>query len=247
MTEESDEKLALEYFERAYARQRNGELEEAIELYKKSIAILPTAVAHTFLGWTYSFQSRYDDAIAECHRAIAIDPDFGNPYNDIGAYLIEKGTTRRSDPVARKSHRCSSLRKLLFPALQPGTRLRAEALLEESDGVLPQRARTESRLHTCEGVAAALAGDVQLESFIDDGTRQFAWLPDAGCCYPEDRSVRSNLLPSSADGKAGRAVKSVLEKLKQEGASGEMNAGRPGGTGLGAGRTGGNCFPAARR
>ena len=28
-------------------------------------------------------------AIAECKRAIEIDPEFGNPYNDIGAYLIE--------------------------------------------------------------------------------------------------------------------------------------------------------------
>jgi Tfp pilus assembly protein PilF len=34
---------------------------------------------------------RIEDAIEECHRAIAQDPDFGNPYNDIGAYLIEKG------------------------------------------------------------------------------------------------------------------------------------------------------------
>ena len=91
MAEESDQKLAFEYFERAYARQMNGELEEAIDLYKKSISILPTAEAHTFLGWTYSFQNRYDEAIEECHRAIAVDPDFGNPYNDIGAYLIEKG------------------------------------------------------------------------------------------------------------------------------------------------------------
>jgi tetratricopeptide (TPR) repeat protein len=49
----------------------------------------PTAEAHTFLGWTYHFQGRLDDAIAECKRAIEIDPEFGNPYNDIGAYLIE--------------------------------------------------------------------------------------------------------------------------------------------------------------
>jgi Tfp pilus assembly protein PilF len=34
-------------------------------------------------------QGRLPEAIEECHRAIAIDPDFGNPYNDIGAYLIE--------------------------------------------------------------------------------------------------------------------------------------------------------------
>jgi len=40
---------------------------------------------------TYHFQGKLEDAIAECQRAIKIDPDFGNPYNDIGAYMIEQG------------------------------------------------------------------------------------------------------------------------------------------------------------
>src|SRR3989440_12973247 len=31
----------------------------------------------------------YDVGIEECKRAIEVDPSFGNPYNDIGAYLIE--------------------------------------------------------------------------------------------------------------------------------------------------------------
>ena len=115
MAEENDEKLALDYFERAYAHQRNGELEEAIALYKKSIEILPTAEAHTFLGWTYSFQNRYDDAIAECHRAIAVDPDFGNPYNDIGAYLIEKGLLEEAIPWLEKATVAPRYENYCFP------------------------------------------------------------------------------------------------------------------------------------
>lgn len=82
---------AVELLEEAYRQQMAGELEEAIRLYKKSIATHPTAEAYTFLGWTYSFQGRIDDAIEQCKRAIAVDPEFGNPYNDIGAYLIQKG------------------------------------------------------------------------------------------------------------------------------------------------------------
>ena len=77
------------YFEQAYGAQMEGRLDEAIDLYKRSLAVWPTAEAHTFLGWVYSAQNRWDEAIAECHLAIAVDPDFGNPYNDIGAYLIE--------------------------------------------------------------------------------------------------------------------------------------------------------------
>ena len=32
---------------------------------------------------------KLDDAIAECKKAIAVDPEYGNPYNDIGTYLID--------------------------------------------------------------------------------------------------------------------------------------------------------------
>ena len=88
MTEEEAKKIAQQIFSKAYDLQMAGDLEEAIEEYKRSIEIFPTAEAHTFLGWTYSFQGRYEDAIAECKEAIKVDPDFGNPYNDIGAYII---------------------------------------------------------------------------------------------------------------------------------------------------------------
>ncbi|HEX8185222.1 MAG TPA: tetratricopeptide repeat protein [Blastocatellia bacterium] len=84
---------ALALFQTAYKAQMRGDLDEAADLYRQSIARYETAEAHTFLGWTYSFMGMTDEAIAECHRAIAVDPDFGNPYNDIGAYLIEKGDT----------------------------------------------------------------------------------------------------------------------------------------------------------
>ena len=115
MAEENDQKLAIEYFQRAYAHQLKGELDEAIEFYKKSIAILPTAEAHTFLGWTYSFLGRYDDAITECHRAIEIDPDFGNPYNDIGAYLIEQGALDEAIPWLEKAMLAVRYESYCFP------------------------------------------------------------------------------------------------------------------------------------
>ncbi len=85
-----DKEEAWDLFQRAYELQMKGNLEEAVSLYKESIARHPTAEAYTFLGWTYSFMGRIDEAIDECHHAIRVDPDFGNPYNDIGVYLIEK-------------------------------------------------------------------------------------------------------------------------------------------------------------
>ena len=82
---------AKKLFHQAYQAQLENNYEEAIELYLRSIETFPTAEAHTFLGWVYSFQDRYDDAIAECLEAIRVDEAFGNPYNDIGSYLLAKG------------------------------------------------------------------------------------------------------------------------------------------------------------
>ena len=91
MTDAERKRKAVELLQEAYHHQMAGELERAIELYQQSIAMHPTAEAHTFLGWTYSFQGRLEDAIACCKEAIAVDPDFGNPYNDIGSYLLKLG------------------------------------------------------------------------------------------------------------------------------------------------------------
>ena len=79
---------AWDLLQKAYREQMEGEYDSAVDLYKQSLEIFPTAEAHTFLGWTYHFQGKVDEAIAECKRAITVDPDFGNPYNDIGSYLV---------------------------------------------------------------------------------------------------------------------------------------------------------------
>lgn len=89
---------AARLFHKALEQQMKGNLGIAEELYKRSISIFPTAEAHTFLGWTFSFDGRFEDAIGECRKAIEVDPEFGNPWNDIGAYLIELG---REDEAIR--------------------------------------------------------------------------------------------------------------------------------------------------
>ncbi len=88
---ESQSEKSKEYLLKAYQLQMNGKFEEAILNYKKSLKIHPTPEAHTFLGWTYSFIGDYEKAIDECKTAISLDPEYGNPYNDIGAYLIQQG------------------------------------------------------------------------------------------------------------------------------------------------------------
>jgi Tfp pilus assembly protein PilF len=111
---------AIELWQQAYAHQVRKELDQAIRLYRDSIALCPTAEAHTFLGWAYSFQGRLDEAIAECRKAIALEPDFGNPYNDIGVYLIEQGDLQGAIPWLEQAKRAPRYEPRHFPYLNLG-------------------------------------------------------------------------------------------------------------------------------
>jgi len=111
---------AMELFQMAYERQMRGELDRAAILYEQSIALFPTAEAHTFLGWTFSFMGRIDDAIAACKRAIEVDPTFGNPYNDIGAYLIEKNLWDEAIPWFERALEAPRYESYCFPHFNLG-------------------------------------------------------------------------------------------------------------------------------
>src|SRR5262249_53007109 len=66
---------AISLWQEGYRAHMEGDFERAVELYTKSIALAPTAEAYTFRGWAYSRMGRTDDAVAECHKAIEVDPD----------------------------------------------------------------------------------------------------------------------------------------------------------------------------
>ena len=111
----TDRERAIALWRDAYGRQMAGDLEGAIETYRRSIAVWPTAEAHTFLGWTYSFQGRLEEATAECLRAIEVDPDFGNPYNDIGVYLIQQDKLEEAIPWLERAKAAPRYEPRQFP------------------------------------------------------------------------------------------------------------------------------------
>lgn len=115
MSDDAELARAIALWQEAYRRQMAGDLEEAIALYRRSIAVRPTAEAHTFLGWTYSFQGRLEEATAECLKAIEIDPDFGNPYNDIGVYLIQQDRLDEAIPWLERAKRAPRYEPRQFP------------------------------------------------------------------------------------------------------------------------------------
>jgi tetratricopeptide (TPR) repeat protein len=120
MSEADARQSAAELFQKAYELQMAGDFQQAIELYTRSIQAFPTAEAFTFRGWTYSFLGDYERAIAECLEAIKVDPEFGNPYNDIGAYLIEQEKWDEAIPWFEKAIRAPRYEARCYPHFNLG-------------------------------------------------------------------------------------------------------------------------------
>lgn len=120
---------AWELLQEAYRSQMEGDLDHAVELYRKSLTAHPTAEAHTFLGWTYHFQGKIEEAIEECKRAIEVDPDFGNPYNDIGAYLISLGRYDEAIPWLERAVEARRYEPRHFPHFNLGRVYVAKGML----------------------------------------------------------------------------------------------------------------------
>ncbi|HVL47008.1 MAG TPA: tetratricopeptide repeat protein [Candidatus Thermoplasmatota archaeon] len=102
-------------FHLAYVLQVAGDVEAAEDAYRASLEAAPSAEAWTFLGWALSFSGRFDEAIAACRRAHAVDPGFGNPMNDLGAYLIEVGRPREAIPWLERATRAERSTSRAFP------------------------------------------------------------------------------------------------------------------------------------
>jgi Tfp pilus assembly protein PilF len=123
---------AWELLQEAYRAQMEGDLDHAVELYRKSLTAHPTAEAHTFLGWTYHFQGKIEEAIEECKRAIEVDPDFGNPYNDIGAYLISLGRYDEAIPWLERAVEARRYESRHFPHFNLGRVYVAKGMLSRA-------------------------------------------------------------------------------------------------------------------
>ena len=118
----NDEKRqeAMEVVGKAYQLHMRGEVDQAIKLYTDSLDIQPTAEAYTFRGWAQSYHRDFEQAIADCHHAIDLDPEFGNPYNDIGAYYIELGQPDDAIPWLRMALKAKRYESYCFPHFNLG-------------------------------------------------------------------------------------------------------------------------------
>ena len=111
---------ALELWRKGFEQQQGGDLDAAERLYRQSIVFHPTAEAWTFLGWVASWRGDPKSAIDCCHRAIEADPTFGNPYNDIGAYLLELDRAEEAIPWLQQAIEAPRYEARVYPWMNLG-------------------------------------------------------------------------------------------------------------------------------
>src|SRR5580698_4667159 len=131
--------------QKAYRAQMEGDFERAVALYKNSLELFPTAEAHTFLGWNYHFQGKIEAAIAECKRAIEVDPDFGNPYNDIGSYLIELNRYDEAIPWLEQAMMAKRYEPRHFPYFNLGRVYLSKGMINRARELFQQSLAIEPR------------------------------------------------------------------------------------------------------
>jgi Tfp pilus assembly protein PilF len=140
MDETTLKQQALALWNEGVQHHMRGDFQSAIDFYSRSIELCPTAEAYTFRGWAYHFLGSIDDAIAECHKAIEVDPDFGNPYNDIGSYLIAKGELDNAVEWLERAKRAPRYEPRHFPYMNLGRLYAAKGMvlqaIREFEGAL---------------------------------------------------------------------------------------------------------------
>ena len=136
---------AWQLLQQAYQAQMEGDYENAVELYRRSLAAHPTAEAHTFLGWTYHFQGKVEEAISECKQAIEVDPDFGNPYNDIGAYLISLGRFDEAVPWLERAIEAPRYDPRHYPHFNLGRVYHAKGMIKRARDCFEKALEIEPR------------------------------------------------------------------------------------------------------
>lgn len=159
--DEDKRHLALTLVSRGLRAQEEGELEKAVELYRASLDIHPTAEGHTYLGWALSYAGQLDEAITHCREAIEIDPDFGNPYNDIGVYLMQQRHLDEAIPWLERAKAARRYEPRHFPFVNLGSiyvwRGELRRAIEEFKGAL-------ELMPGDEGIASAIC---ELESKLN--------------------------------------------------------------------------------
>jgi Flp pilus assembly protein TadD len=93
----SKERQAEKHFKQGFEYQDQGNLDKAIEEYKKTIELNPNHwQAHMNLGVVYLEQKKYDQAVEEFNAVVKLNYYYGNAHYNLGYVYILKGEKEKA-------------------------------------------------------------------------------------------------------------------------------------------------------
>ena len=105
-----------------------GRIQSAVDCFNQSLLSCPTAEGYTYRGWAVSFLGMLEQAVEDCRKAIRVDPEFGNPYNDIGVYMMQLGLLDEAIPWLESAKLAKRYEPRHFPYLNLGHVYRARVI-----------------------------------------------------------------------------------------------------------------------
>jgi tetratricopeptide (TPR) repeat protein len=108
---------AIELIREGQALVIEEKISDALEKFKESVTIYPTPQGYTYWAWMLSYDHDLPECIELCKKAIELDPEFGNAYNDIGSYLIEMDECEDAIPWLIKAKTAKNYDARHFPYL----------------------------------------------------------------------------------------------------------------------------------
>ena len=132
MNDQERRQEAMELVGKAYQHHMRGEIDRAIELYTRSLELHGTPEAYTYRGWAKSYHREFREAIADCHQAIDLEPEFGAPYNDIGAYYLELGQLDDAIPWLHMALKAKRYENRCYPHFNLGRAFEAMGRLDQA-------------------------------------------------------------------------------------------------------------------
>ena len=115
MATQQDYNKAMELVKRAMDHQMAGELDDSIRLYKQSIAFVQLRTLTPIWVGPTVFRVESTRPSPSARSPFRIDPEFGNPYNDIGVYLMQQEKLDEAIPWLEKAKQAKRYEPRHFP------------------------------------------------------------------------------------------------------------------------------------
>ena len=137
-----------------------GDLRAALRAFQDASHYMRTAESLTYQGWMHALLGDLERAEGLCLEAIRLDPEFGNPYNDIGTIRLQRRDITSAIQWFEKAKRARRYEPRHFPFMNLGRLYLSlgmpEKALHEFEGALSYAPSNEEVRSALEGLRRQL-------------------------------------------------------------------------------------------